>query len=82
MIVRDVTGYFLPRYPANIYPFLGQNVAKIIGNCEPGKRRSFGKELQFTSNSFLQPLQNVLSLHLAVFQYPTHPKPKRENDEN
>lgn len=28
----------LPRYSANIYPFLGQNVAKMIGNCEPGKR--------------------------------------------
>lgn len=38
MIVRYVTGYFLPRYPTNIYPFLGQNVAKMIGYCEPGKR--------------------------------------------
>lgn len=68
MIVRRVTGYFFffaQVFLANIYPFLGQNVAKIIGNCEPGRR---------LVEAPLQPLPylaNILGTQ----------SPKRENDD-
>lgn len=72
MIVRRVTGYFFFAQVslANIYPFLGQNVAKIIGNCEPGRR---------LVEAPLQPLPYlVLSLHRPTLPISYEPKAQRE----